>query len=205
MRLLLTLVFSAIVSQSLSADYIYTFDGVLPSGASSHNQVDDGESFVATFVIDGTVADSEPGDTSLGIYASAVLSGNLVFSGGYVADLDFTGANVLVGDNVVSGNMEIDAIQVSTAGQVFVVQANSFDDLTQLTTDALPTAGDSLNASGSVASGFFQLTMVDSGGSILYAAEVDNNVNFSATAVPEPTGIAAAVSALLVFRRSRRQ
>ena len=38
----------------------YTFNGVIPDGASQHTQINDGETFTATFLIDTSVRDEDP-------------------------------------------------------------------------------------------------------------------------------------------------
>ena len=67
------------------ADFTYIFSGQVPTGASSHQFVSDGETWQATFQVDENASGS---GSNYVIYENAVLSGTIEFSGGYSADLD---------------------------------------------------------------------------------------------------------------------
>ena len=100
-KFFLTAILVGFFTSSLSnADVVrYTFSGELPTGASQHSEVSDGETFTASFTVMRPGDDLFPDDPTLGLYGSAVVEGTLSFSGGYVSPLDFSGFNVVVGDN----------------------------------------------------------------------------------------------------------
>ena len=58
-------------------------------------EVGPGESYVAEFVIDDSVLDSDP-DSDVGVYSGAILFSSITFSGGYVSQVDFAGGTVEV-------------------------------------------------------------------------------------------------------------
>lgn len=190
---------------ALNADFLnYTFTGVIPVGASGHSQVSDGESFVASFIVDTTVPDTEPGDPTLGEYLVVVQSGSLEFSGGFNSSLDFSGLNVFVGDDFAD---TFDAVLVGNDDFTFLVQANQFEDLSVLNSDALPGAGDAFAPDGGGAGvSNNQLSYTDDFGSIFYDTGDANNISFSATAVPEPSAVSlfAFLAITATTRRAKR-
>ena len=56
-------------------------------------EVGPGESYVAEFVIDDSVLDSDP-DSDRGLFTGAIMSSSITFSGGYVSQVDFAGGDV---------------------------------------------------------------------------------------------------------------
>lgn len=183
--------------------YDYIFTGIVPSGASSHSQVADGESWTAIMRIDATVIDSNP-DPNFGEFDGAVVSGTLQFSGGYVpANVDFAGGSVRVLNDVFGAD------SVRVRGQFgltrFLFQANS-EDLSTLSSDQLVGPGTTITAFPNPASfEYFQLVFDDEFGSIFYFADVDHNVNLVVRAIPEPSSglMAGLVLSAWIVRRRR--
>ncbi len=163
-------------STALADDLVYAFRGVLPSGASSHASVSDGETFTAYFTINPFTMDSDAAP-EIGRYANAVVSGTLTFSGGYVASLDFSNYDALVFDNL--GGEPVDGVSVRQGFDI-VFQATT-RDLSTLSSDAL-VAGGTEFASGPDpdTETYLQLIYADAGGTIVYDATSAHNVLFRA-------------------------
>lgn len=80
-------------TNQLHAQVIYSFTGIAtPDGNSTQTAVGFLETFVADFVIDDSVFDSDP--TEDGFYEGAILSSSIEFSGGFVSAVDFTGGDI---------------------------------------------------------------------------------------------------------------
>lgn len=166
--------------------YQYVFSGIVPDGVSNHSMVADGEVWTATMIIDSTTADDNS-DPQFGVYTGAVVSGSLVFSGGYEPFVDFSGATAFALDDVFA---PADADAVAVRGEFndsnYVFQANT-TDLSTLTSDALVGPGVSFDSSPSPSDlEYFVFTYADEFGDIVYFGNTANNASFSATAIPEP-------------------
>lgn len=166
--------------------YEYVFTGIVPEGVSNHSMVSDGEVWTATMIIDSTTADTNS-DAQFGVYTGAVVSGSLVFSGGYEPFVDFSGATAFALNDVFP---PADADAVSVRGEFndsnYVFQANT-TDLSTLTSDALVGPGVSFDSSPSPSElAYFVFTYADEFGDIVYFGDTANNASFSATSIPEP-------------------
>lgn len=164
--------------------------------------INDGESFVASFIVDLSTPDALIGDLSFGQYFLAVDSGTLEFSGGFVSQLDFAGSDVNIANDFEDS---FDAVQVRMND--FVIQANEFSNLGTLASDALPTAGVAFDSAPLQSdSGNFQLEYADAFGTVIYAANNENNISFVSSAIPEPSSIAMLVMLGIAvnFRRKSR-
>lgn len=73
MRVLVLLAVFFLTSVADADQWLYTFEGELPDGASSHSQIADGESFVAQFGVDSTAEDQTSSD-GIGSYAASCLA-----------------------------------------------------------------------------------------------------------------------------------
>ena len=182
--------------------YVYTFNGTLPDGASTHSMVSDGEDWTARILVDSTTPDTNSA-VDFGVYEGAIVSGTLEFSGGYSADtFDFSGSEVLILNDVFGAD------SISARGEFginnFVFQANN-EDLTSLLTEDLVGPGFTLDAFPEPATfEFFQLLFTDEFGTLSYFANQTNNVSFSASAIPEPTCLPVAMLAAALVSRRRR-
>lgn len=201
-------VFSVAAARS-HASIQYTFTGVIPVGAIDTNaNVAIGESWTATFLIDDSVPNT--GNATVGLYTNAVLGGTLTFSGGYVSPLDFTGLSVEIYKTAVDSvhvfGMASDGIN-SFYNAFQVVAASG-----ALPTTALPPAGTVLGPGYNGSTGYVQLTYDDAlvGGTVDYRANLDNNVSFVASAVPEPmsllvwTALGGSIAAVYSYRRATK-
>lgn len=191
-------------SSNASGDfYNYTFVGEVPTGASTHSMVADGEVWTASLLIDASSVDVND-NVNVGDYAGAVVSGTLEFSGGYRADdFDFSGAKVLI----LNDTFQADSIRVSGEFGInnFVFQVNN-EDLTTFADDSLIGPGVSIEPFADPAQfEFFQLLFTDDFGTINYFANQANNVSFSATAIPEPIGLPILLSSMMVSLGFRRR
>jgi len=85
------------VPANLHGQIVYTITGFANNigepTESTAPEVGPGESYVAEFVIDDSVLDSDP-ETDVGVYTGAILSSSITFSGGYVSQVDFAGGDV---------------------------------------------------------------------------------------------------------------
>lgn len=182
--------------------YQYEFVGVVPTGASGHSMVDDGETWTATIIVDPTVQDTNPNE-DIGEY-TAVVSGTLEFSGGYSADdFDFSGARVLI----LNDTFFADSIRVTGEFGIndFVFQVNN-EDQTTFPDDTLIGPGVNIDPFPDPATfEFFQLLFTDDFGTINYFANQANNVSFSATAIPEPISLPIIATLALAASGYRRR
>lgn len=187
---------------TLKADFVnYTFTGVIPNGASGHDMINDGESFVASFIVDTSTPDTFAG-LNFGNYDGAVVSGSLEFSGGFASSLDFSAGDITVNDN----NSQ-DSVGGTFSGDgLLIIAANQFVDLDTLSSDALPEAGVSFDPTPSITdSNTLQIIYLDDFGSVIYTTSVANNISFSATAIPEPTSVSVLFGLLLSCGARRRR
>ena len=170
---------------ALNADTLqYRFQGVLPTGSTSHTQVSDGESFTAIFNIDTSVEDADP-QSSFGIFPGAVIGGELKFSGGYISPLSFAGFDVTVLDNWDAPDF-VDGVAVHSSLADIWFLASNYDDLTTLTADSLPDIGTSFNsAPDPIPFNVPQFVYFDDKGTISYNGQMANNISFAA--IPEPS------------------
>ena len=148
-------------------------------------------------MIDEAVEDEAFDDPTFGSFQNSILSGSLEFSGGFVATLDLSIGGILIGNDFAG---IVDVIQAG--GGNFNVQANT-SDLSAFESDQLPIPGTILNSNDTAPSDFIQLVYGDDFGLVAYGVENASNVNFSATAVPEPTGILPLIASLVYLRRRR--
>ena len=204
--LLFSLALACVFSRECEAQtFFYSFNGTIPAGVSNHPLIADGEAFTALFEIDFTSPDNVPEDSTLGVYENSVISGLVSFSGGYESPLSFATGDVLIANNFVDSGVFVDAVQVNSAGARFQAVTT---DLASLASDQLPFPGQILN-SNSVGDGtqaLIQLSYTDDIGSINYSVVQSPNVNFAATAVPEPNSAALLITIVLlsnVFMRRR--
>jgi hypothetical protein len=191
---------------------IYEFTGVLPAGASQHSQIQDGESWIATFHIDTNATDSLPGDPTRGIYDNNVVSGLLSFSGGYSQTLNTTGweTDVFNDRQVAGGFAYADAVGIydEAVPVDFVVQAHlerSFPPPPILRDDSLPVPGVAFASQGDWIN-YFQLRFRDqvTGELVVYNAGTVVNTSFVARAVPEPGSMGIALMLCVVAAIGRR-
>jgi len=82
------------------ADVTYTITGFaddfgFPNDPSLAPEVSAGESYVAQFLIDDAALDINP-DPTVGVFAGAISSGSIQFSGGYSSQVDFSGGTVTI-------------------------------------------------------------------------------------------------------------
>ena len=184
--------------------FLYSFDGNVPAGASNHPLIANGETFTALFEIDFTTSDVIPADSTQAEYQNSLISGMVSFSGGYESPLSFATGNVLIGNNLDIFGEFVDLVQVNSGDNVFQAVTT---DLASLSSDQFPLPGQILNSSvGDEITEFFQLNYLDEFGSVIYSSAQSSNVNFTATAVPEPNGTAMLITIVLissVFRLRR--
>jgi hypothetical protein len=140
---------------------IYEISGVLPAGASSHSQISDGESWLATFRVDLSVTDSNPSE-NLGNYQSAAVAGSIEFSGGFSQALP--PLTVVVSDDFPFNGIFLDAVVVrseSTSNIFEVTQETITSPNPLLSSDALPGIGTSFSTQPGV-NNFLMLRFTDS-------------------------------------------
>lgn len=82
---------SGLESGQLYGQVVYSFTGIV-NPLFNETEVGLGETYTALFLIDDSVADSDPGPNAR--YENAVLSSSIVFSSGFVSTVDFTGGDV---------------------------------------------------------------------------------------------------------------
>ena len=82
-----------VVPSNLNGQVTYTITGFTSPFGGQPPEVGSNESYVAEFVIDESVLDSNP-DPNEGLYVGAILSSSITFAGGYVSQVDFAGGNV---------------------------------------------------------------------------------------------------------------
>ena len=86
-----------VVPANLNGQIVYTITGFANNigepGEFDAPEVGPGESYVAEFVVDDSVLDSDP-DSDRGEYTGAILSSSITFSGGYVSQVDFAGGDI---------------------------------------------------------------------------------------------------------------
>ena len=190
----LVTVVALLPSTLLAQDLLYTFAGTLPTGASMHSMVDDGENFEVLFGIDSSAPDTTSSD-SVGSYNAAVF-GTLIFSGGFEANLD-------VNDMILRVLPDGAIVNIGSLLQEFSFQVvNESTDV--LLTDALPGAGTFLNTLGGSLNSF--IFYEDDLGSVSFATAESPGITFEVTAVPEPTtfGLVAIGSMATLLRRRYR-
>lgn len=195
---------------SVNADVVeFVFAGTLPSGASNHSHVVDGESFTASFLVDTSFQDSLLDNEMIRSYEGAALVGELIFSGGFESQLDLSGIDVRVFNDfeLVANFTPLDAVQVQIDPldpRDFRVQATTSDN-NSLMSDELPLPGTTfVSAADSTFGRLSQLTYSDEFGSIEYNTLDDANVSFSAIAVPEPTFWPSLFAVSVVLTNIRR-
>ncbi len=175
----------------------YTMSGVLPDGSTIHPFISDGESFVATFIVDRSILDSDD-DPQIGYYLNSVVFGTLEFSGGYVAPANYAGNRTVVLNDWQGADT------VSIRGNGLIVQANN-EDLATFDSDVLPAPGFGFVSApdpGSI--DYFQLSYGDDLGSVFYVSSQANNVRFQASGIPEPASALVLGVWLLGLQRRRR-
>lgn len=83
-------------AEFLHAQVTYTVTGFTSELSDHIPEVGRGESYIAEFEIDLSTPDSNPEDPNRGSYESAILSSSIMFSGGYVSQVDFAGGDILI-------------------------------------------------------------------------------------------------------------
>ena len=167
----------------------YAFTGQIPAGAvDSHSEIGIGESWEANFFVDLDTPDDNPANVTQGMYVGAVVSGSLSFSGGYATIFDFSDFDILVTIGPDSNLIQVsDPDPISSAAFAFVTT-----DLSTLTTDSLPEPGTMGSAVlPTFPSNVGMLLLNDDNGLIVYRASEATNVEFSVSAVPEPSSLFA--------------
>lgn len=104
------------MSNEAEAQVTYTFSGIANNlGASENPFVGLNEPYTATFVVDQSVADSDPSSLR-GEYAGAIISSSIKFVGGYSSMVDFAGGDVIVHEANPGGGFSFDAPGMLTGG-----------------------------------------------------------------------------------------
>ena len=125
----------------LPADFLhgqvtYTITGFTTNFFDHIPEVGPGESYVAEFDVDLSVSDSDADDPDRGTYENAILSSSIVFSGGYVSQVDFTGGTITIlpehgGGGIFLQNPGADStFLVADVGEDFVSDA-LFSDISE--------------------------------------------------------------------------
>jgi hypothetical protein len=189
------------IATSVSADNIniYTFTGQIPDGASEHPMIADGETWTAVIGLDIDTKDENFAD-EFGVYTGAIRFGDINFSGGYETNLDLSTGDAFILDNVGSSD------SVRVRGPNWTVQVNN-ENLDTIMGDAFLPVGTVIEPFDDPAQlEFFQLTLIDDLGQVVYWANQENNVTLTVSAgIPEPNsaGIVAAIMAVNLIRRRR--
>jgi len=97
----------ALVSSQAQGDLLYTITGFAnnigdPNDPLLAPEVSAGESYVAEFLIDEFTPDSNP-DPTAGVFAGAIVSSSITFSGGYSSLIDFAGGEITVAQDIGGG------------------------------------------------------------------------------------------------------
>ena len=120
----------------LHGDVVYTITGfantIAPDDPNLSPEVSEGESYVAEFLIDSSVLDSNS-DPGVGSYAAAILSSSISFSGGYVSQVDFAGGSVTVQQDIFGGAVGLN--DVSGLGSILIADLGNAFDSDELLTD----------------------------------------------------------------------
>ena len=202
---------------NLHADILqYTFTGQIPLDPSenTHSEIANGESWIANFWVDTSTPDDDPSDPAQGSYLGAVVGGSLTFSGGYISPLEFASYDLFVSDDLdlsAFGIPIIDTIQVSdpmTSSENLVAFVT--EDLSTLTSDAFPGPGFAASqdlpsfptTSGLSPAEFFY---TDINGEIRSGTNQFNNIEFSASAIPEPGSFVAVLLMTMAVTMRRRK
>ncbi len=190
-------------ADQLKGETVYSVTGFANNlGASPFlaPQVLAGETYVAEFVVDTSVADSNPA-SDVGVYAAAIESSSINFSGGYSSQVDFAGGTITIqqdnggGGVFLNDALGLGSIVIYDLGVPFPSDALLTDPATQF--------------NGSPAS-LFSLT--EPTGLIVSASEVvvGNGTgpmafSVSTSAVPEPsTGCLLGLGVMSMASRRRR-
>jgi len=92
----------ALTAHANADTIIYEFNGIVPAGASSHSQVEDGESWTVVVEIDDTIADADP-NVQRGSYLNNIISSSITFSGGYTqTQTQANGQTLVFNDRLVN-------------------------------------------------------------------------------------------------------
>lgn len=132
------------VSGSAHAQLLtFQFKGKLPPGSvRTHTEVEDGETYIATFVVDSSIPDSDSSPT-VGWYGGSVILGTLEFSGGYSSSVNFNGIAVQVSNDRPdpSGTVTYDGVVVrhpSATGPELIQIATIAESFDALPSDSFP-------------------------------------------------------------------
>jgi len=189
----------------------YTITGEIPTGASTHSMVADGETFTGIFLADLTTPDllddGLPGDDEFGLFFNAISGGTLEFSGGYVSTIDFSDYTISIFDNSPVDGFGYDGIQIGEPTSEFRAQVNNFDDPNAVTSDSLPGVGSVVNSAPGIApTNVLAFEYEDALGAIGYSSLDANNVTLTVTsAVPEPTSCAILMACTGLALTGRRR
>lgn len=129
----LSLAFCLLVGQVNGQTAIYRVTGTIGDlNLGAIPEVGSNETFVATFEIDLSVPDVALSSDNQGEYPGAILSSSIVFEGGYVSQVDFSGGTVVVVRDLGGGGiflLDTDDTEIADGlGQIIVYQLDeSFD------------------------------------------------------------------------------
>ena len=129
----LSLAFCLLVGQVNGQTAIYRVTGTIGDlNLGAIPEVGSNETFVATFEIDLSVPDVALSSDNQGEYPGAILSSSIVFEGGYVSQVDFSGGTVVVVRDLGGGGiflLDTDVTEIADGlGQIIVYQLDeSFD------------------------------------------------------------------------------
>lgn len=129
----LSLAFCLLVGQVNGQTAIYRVTGTIGDlNLGAIPEVGSNETFVATFEIDLSVPDVALSSDNQGQYPGAILSSSIVFEGGYVSQVDFSGGTVVVVRDLDGGGiflLDTDVTEIADGlGQITVYQLDeSFD------------------------------------------------------------------------------
>ena len=129
----LSLAFCLLVGQVNGQTAIYRVTGTIGDlNLGAIPEVGSNETFVATFEIDLSVPDVALSSDNQGQYPGAILSSSIVFEGGYVSQVDFSGGTVVVVRDLAGSGiflLDTDVTEIADGlGQITVYQLDeSFD------------------------------------------------------------------------------
>ena len=118
----------------LHGQVVYTITGFannVGDGLGNAPEVAPGESYVAEFMIDLSVMDSDS-SPDRGVYTGAILASSIEFSGGYSSQVDFSGGEIVIQRDIAGGGVFFN--DVNGLGTILV-----FDLFVAFDSDALLT------------------------------------------------------------------
>ena len=142
------------------------------------------ESYVAEFVIDTTVADTEGDDPLTGFYPGAILSSSITFSGGYVSQFDFSNGLVQVLPEYTTGSDGDSAVIVLSGLDVTQSFVAIFTLGETIETDSI-LADPAVELSGLPMS---TVALIEPGGPIIFSNDANLDPMMLTISVPSTTG-----------------